>query len=263
MSAPSNAARAKPEKIVGIVDRAARIVDCFDRSTPELTLPQISSRLGLPKPTAFRILANLVHHGLLAYNGTTNVYTLGFATLRLADTLLQSTAVRSTVRPAMQAIRDETDETVVLSIREGDHRINIDSVESGQAIAQTLQLGVRIPLYAGAASHVLLAGMGDKAISDYLARTELVAFNPTTLTKPEDVRKRVAKVREQGFAVSYGEFTPTGGSAIAVPVRDRAGATVAALHISGPKGRLTPELQKACLKALQKQAKALAKALDA
>ena len=241
---------ANPEKIVGIVDRAARILACFDRTTPERTLPEIATHLDLPKPTAFRILANLVRHGLLAYDETTNVYTLGFANLRFADAVLTHLPIRAAARPTMQAIREAINETVVLSVRDGDHRINVDSVESTQAIAQTLQLGVRIPLYAGAASQVLLSGLSDTEISDYLGRTELIAFSATTLIGPEAVRQRIAEIRAQGFAVSYSEFTPSGGSAIAVPLRDPSGAVVAALHVSGPKGRLTPELQRRCLDAL-------------
>lgn len=239
-----------PEKIVGIVDRAARILACFERATPERALPEIAAHLDLPKPTAFRILTNLVRHGLLAYDESTNVYTLGFANLRFADAVLTHLPIRATARPTMQAIREAINETVVLSARDGDHRINVDSVESTQAIAPTLQLGVRIPLYAGAASQVLLAGLSDADISGYLARTALVGFSATTLIGPDAVRQRVTEVRTQGFAVSYGEFTPSGGSAIAVPLRDPSGAVIAALHISGPKGRLTPELRRRCLDAL-------------
>lgn len=236
-------------------------MNCFSRSTPELSLPQVASRLGIPKPTTFRILANLVRHGWLEYNGATNIYALGFASLRFADALLHGIDIRAPARPAMQGIRDAVNETVILSVRDGDSRINVDSVESTQAIAQTLQLGVRIPLYAGAASQVFLAAMADEDIADYLARTELRPFNTTTLTDAAEIGRRIAKIRKQGFAVSYGEFTATGGSAIAVPIRDGGGSVAAALHVSGPKGRLTPELQKRCLEALLAGSAAVTEAL--
>lgn len=251
------------EKRVSLVDRAARIMECFARSDAELSLPQISKRLGLPKPTVFRILGELARHGLIEHNRPANLYTLGFATLRLADCLLASHEVRAKARPVMAVIRDAVNETVVLSLRDGDHRINLDSVDSQQAIAQVLQIGVRIPLYAGAASQILLAGLSDGEIADYLSRTPLTAFSRSTLISPDAVRQRVAEIRAQGHAISFGEFTQGSGAwAIAVPLRGRAGSIVAALHVSVPKARLTPELRAACLAALLTGANSLAGTLD-
>jgi len=245
------ATTAAGEKRVSVVDRAARILSCFTAATPEWTLPQISSRLQIPKPTAFRILATLVRHGLLDSNPATASYTLGFAPLRLADALLDGLDIRHRARPFMRVVLDAVGETVILSIRDGDHRINIDSAESAHSIAQTLQLGIRAPLYAGAASHVFLAAMNDAELDAYLARTKLVAFSPATLIQPDAIRRRIVQVRTQGFALSSSEFTAIGTVAIAVPVCDADGRTVAALHVSGPKGRMTADLQKACVEELK------------
>lgn len=256
------AASTSGEKRVNVVDRAARILACFTAARPEWTLPQISSQLAIPKPTAFRILATLVHHGLLDYSPAAAVYTLGFAPLRLADALLDGLDIRNQARPFMQAVRDAVGETVILSIRDGDHRINIVSADSAQFIAQTLQLGVRAPLYAGAASQVFLAAMADAELDAYLARTELVAFSPATLIDPAAIRTRAAKVRAQGFAASFSEFTAAGTLAIAVPVRDAAGHVAAALHVSGPQSRMTAALQKTCVQELTKGSAALTAALS-
>jgi DNA-binding IclR family transcriptional regulator len=250
------------EKLVSLVDRAGRILECFSRGEPALALPQIAARLGLPKPTAFRILGSLARHGLVEYDRASNLYRLGFAPLRLADTLLLSHPLRDKARPVMQLVRDAVNETVILSIRDGDHRINLDSVDSRQAIAQLLQLGVRIPLYAGAASQVLLAGMMDLEIAGYLARTALVPFGASTLTSREAIMRRVAKIRAEGWTVSAGEFTQSSGAAaIAVPVMRGSGETVAAMHVSVPKARLAADLQKRCVAALTTGAKALSTAL--
>ncbi|HEY4133761.1 MAG TPA: IclR family transcriptional regulator [Alphaproteobacteria bacterium] len=263
------AAQAKPaqgktdSKLVRVVDRAARIMDCFSRSTPDLSLPQICARLELPKATVFRILTTLVDQGWLAYNPATAVYTLGFAALRHADSLLRGLDIRSQARPFMRAIRDAVNETVILSLRDGDDRINVDSMDSGQAISQTLQLGVRAPLYTGAASQVFLAAMDDAEVEAYLARVDLVGYNPATLTTPDAIRARVAQVRAQGYVRTLGEFTVSASqtAAIAVPVRDPSGKVVAALHVSGPQSRMTEEMEQACREALLRESAALTAAL--
>lgn len=248
--------RKEGPKLVSVVDRAARLMNCFTSDRQELNLQQITALSGLPKPTTFRLLANMVRHGLLEYKHASGDYMLGFTSLLLAEALLQGLPLRVQARPFMDEIRDSLNETVVLSIQDGDHRINIESVESTQAITATLNLGVRIPLYAGAASQVLLASMQTDAIDAYLARTDLVSYNTTTLTTAKAVRARLAKVREQGYALTFAEFTP-GGSAIAVPIVGAEGYAVGALHISGPKGRLTTDVQGRCVEALLRGSKAL------
>jgi DNA-binding IclR family transcriptional regulator len=248
-------------KRVGIVDRAASILDCFSRTTPELSLPQVAARLNLPKATAFRILTNLVHHGLLEHNAAANLYTLGFGTLRIADALLRSLAIRQIARPVMRAIRDAVNETVVLSVRDGDARYNVDSVESTHAVGQTQQIGVPIPLYAGAASRVLLAALSDDAIASYLARVERAAFSQTTLTDAQRLTEEIIRIRRRGIAVSSGEFT-AGGHAVACAIVDANGAAVGALHVSIPGARFTKVLEETCAERLTDGVRRIAAELD-
>jgi DNA-binding IclR family transcriptional regulator len=236
-----------PVKLVRIVDRAARILECFGRATPELSLPQISSQLRLPKPTAFRILTNLVRHGLLQHNPATATYTLGFATLRLADDLLQSLAIRTQARPMMQAIRDAVNESVILSVRRGDYRYNIDTVESTHAIGQTQQIGTPVPLYAGAASRALLAAMPDEEIKAYLARTKFVPFQKTTMIDPDKLREDVGRTRRRGYVVTSAEYTP-GGHAVGSAIIGPDGTGLAALHISIPNARFSRAAEEICAK---------------
>ncbi|MGE5537722.1 MAG: IclR family transcriptional regulator [Gemmatimonas sp.] len=249
-----------PMKLVRIVDRAARILECFGRATPELSLPQISSRLRLPKPTAFRILTNLVRHGLLQHNPATATYTLGFATLRLADDLLQSLDIRAHARPVMQAIRDAVNESVVLSVRRGDFRYNIDTVESTHAIGQTQQIGTPVPLYAGAASRALLAAMTDEEVRSYLARTKLVPFQKTTLVDADKIREDIARTRRRGYVVTSAEYTP-GGHAVGCAIVDAAGHGVAALHVSIPNARFSKAAEDICAKNVVEGARRIAAAL--
>lgn len=244
-------------KSVGIVDRAARILSCFNRTEPELTLPQISKRLRLPKATAFRILTNLVRHGLLEHNQPNNLYTLGFGTIRLANELLHSLTVRAAARPVMHAIRDAVNETVILSVREGDHRVNVDSVESTHAIGQTQQIGTAIPLYAGAASRAMLAALPDDEVDAYLDRIELVAYSKKTMTDPTHVRDDLDRIRRRGYATSDGDFTP-GGHAVACVIFGVNSRVLGALHVSIPNARFSKQLEKSCVQQLADGVRAVA-----
>jgi DNA-binding IclR family transcriptional regulator len=95
-------------------------------------------------------------------------------------------------------------------------------------------LGVRAPLYAGAASKVLLAGMEDDDIESYHARTELAPLQKTTITDKTVLWREIRTIRKRGYAESKGEIF-TGGGALAAPLKDFSGKTVAVMDIFPPK----------------------------
>ena len=61
----------------------------------------------------------------------------------------------------------------------------------------------------------------------------LVPYKPNTITNPDELRKELEKVRQQGFAVSTEELTE-GTRSIAAPIRDYTGKVVCAITVVGP-----------------------------
>ena len=232
------------------VDRAARVLFALAARPVASTLAEIAMGSELSKPTAFRILSTLIESGFVAQNAPTGAYRLGAAPLRLAAQTLRRVAVREPALRAMRRVRDEVRETVVLSIRDGDFRYNIDSVEADNAIGQAQRIGVPIPLFAGAASRVLLAGMSDDELRAYLDRTELSRFSEATIVDRDALMAEIELARARGYAISSGEFTAA-GHAVAKAVRDPRGRAIAALHVSVPRSRLTPAVRERCVAALE------------
>jgi DNA-binding IclR family transcriptional regulator len=218
------------------VDRAARILFALSTSTRESSLMDVATRANLSKPTAFRILATLVGEGMVTQNAETSNYRLGVLPLGLASAVLQGVTLRDLARPIMQSIRDKLNEAVLLSVRDGDYRFNVDAIEAVNAIVQSQQIGVPIPLYAGAASRAFLAGLSERALEDYIGRTDFIAFSETTIVDPMRLREEIRRVQMQGYAISVAEFT-SGGMSIARLIRNAEGAGVAVMHVSIPRSR--------------------------
>ena len=231
---------------VEAVDRAARVLFALASRPAPATLAEVAQRAELTKPTSFRILASLIAEGLAAQNAQTGAYRLGSTPLRLAASVLHALPARDAALPEMGRIRDAVNETVVLAVREGDKRYNIESVDAANAIAQAHQIGVAIPLHAGAASRVLLAGMDDEELLSYLARTPLDRYSETTIVDRDALVAEIARVRAQGYATSSGEFTAA-GHAVAMAIRDRGGAAVASLHVSVPRSRYSQAVEERCV----------------
>jgi IclR family pca regulon transcriptional regulator len=87
---------------------------------------------------------------------------------------------------------------------------------------------------------VLLAALDEPELDAYLADVELEALSPRTVTSAEVLRTELAKVRRQGWALVDQELEE-GLRSVAVPIRDRSGAVVAAANLSAHASRMTIE----------------------
>lgn len=231
------------------VDRAIDVLLAFTAEYPELTLGDISERVSLSKPTTFRLLSSLRRRGFVIQEGPSGKYSLGFGVLKLAVIRRSQTKVWEKAAPHMRRARDAIDETILLCVRVDDERYILDQVESTRPIRRIAQIGERVPLYAGAASKVLLSSMSDAEIEEYLARTRLRMLGPDTITEPDGIMAQVREIRRLGYAVGRNERN-IGGNGIAVPVLDFAGDTVAAVQTTVPSERWDDALLARCVAVL-------------
>jgi DNA-binding IclR family transcriptional regulator len=231
---------------IEVLSRAIDILSVFGHTRPAMSLAEIVQAVRLPKTTVFRVLSSLVARGLCEWDAQGGTYSLGFELVRLADIRRRQSSVHDVAMPVMREIRNEVNETVILSIRSGDSRVHIDFVEGLHPMRRMADLGVGAPLYAGAASKVLLAGMEDEEIEAYLDRTQLAAFQESTITDRNVLWREVRAIRKRGFAESKGELFP-GGGALAAPIKDFSGKTVGVMDILTPEHRYTPAHREHCI----------------
>jgi IclR family pca regulon transcriptional regulator len=102
----------------------------------------------------------------------------------------------------------------------------------------SINVGTRFPAYATSMGRVLLAEHPD--LDGYLARVELLALSPRTVTSADALRAELANVRRQGWALVDQELEE-GLRSVAAPIRDRSGTVVAAMNLSAHASRMTIE----------------------
>ncbi len=101
-----------------------------------------------------------------------------------------------------------------------------------------LALGSRLPVYPTSMGRVLLAGLSDAEVTEYLAKTELRRLTPHTITDPAELRARLEEVRAQGFALVDQELEE-GVRSIAAPITNSRGDVIAAMNVSCHAARVT------------------------
>jgi DNA-binding IclR family transcriptional regulator len=250
VSTRQRSAGAPDRHLITAVDRASRVLLAFTQSADFLTLPEVASRAGLSKPTAFRILATLVAKGLAFQNEANGSYGLGSLNLRLAEVILGGISVRESARLAMRRVRNQINETVTLGVRQGDACYYVESLEGRQTIGHSQTIGVALPLHAVPPGCAILASMSDDAVDDYLRHLPASAKSGMAGINKQRLLRQIETIRRQGHAASSGDASGV-GHAVAVAIPCAKGGSDASLHISFPKGRFTNDLEQKCIKSLK------------
>jgi IclR family pca regulon transcriptional regulator len=181
--------------------------------------------------------------------------------LRLGATYEETAQLPQLAQPHLAAIRNAVDESASLAVLQDDASLFIARSEATRILNTGVRVGARLPLYASATGHVLLAGLTDEDASAQLAKEELAARTPTTLTDSEAIAQRVREVRKEGYALTDEELE-LGVRSIAVPVLDSSGATVAALSVSAATARVSvDELRTRLFPVMQEHARLLGRQL--
>ena len=96
--------------------------------------------------------------------------------------------------------------------------------------------GSRLPAYCTSMGRVLLAGLPPEAVAGRLAAMPRPARTARTLTEVDALASAVEAVRRQGWCLVDQELEE-GLVALAAPIVDRSGRTIAALNIGGQANR--------------------------
>jgi IclR family transcriptional regulator, KDG regulon repressor len=229
-----------PAEQLQTLSRAIAVLDCFTQENGELGVREIARMVNLSSSVTGRLLAGLKEMGILSQNPETRAYSMGARVLSWAEVYNASMDVRNRAIPAIQELHQSTRETISLYILEGTERVCIERLESPQSVRIVTRVGKRLPLFAGSGGKALLAFMQPQQQDEYFQRVELQPLTPKTVVDPAALRRDLKKIREQGSAVSVGEWIED-AAGVAAPIFDPAGQVIAALSISGPTSRFTKD----------------------
>lgn len=243
--------------------RYALLLDCLAKQYPEMvSLAEIARQTGLPKPTAFRLMKALQEVGFVAYDSIYEAYIFGARMMDLgAKALAQNFAVIA--RPSLQRIADETGDTAFGALAENDHMHCLLRV-IGNYPVRTLSLeeGDIWPLGIGAIGTALLAANDDAYIESYIKRYLPLINRYTTLSAVE-LKNRVRRTRDEGYARSEGELLD-GMSALGVVVC-YPGSTrpIGAISVAAITSRLVDTRQREVVDLLQREVGLITSAIEA
>jgi DNA-binding IclR family transcriptional regulator len=210
------------------VDKIHRILEALRRHYKTgLTNKEISSEVGIPPSTSYRILAALRKHDYVRQNKKDARYYLGFAHLRLAEAVVEGLDLSAICLPYLEELHGQTEETTFFALFNGQTCVTMETcgqVDTRVAVGR----GELMPLHASAAGKAVLAFLPRKEEERILQGLALEPYTPQTLRSAAALRKDLAEVRKS-IATNLQKFLginawpPRSSATRAVRWLDRAG----------------------------------------
>lgn len=221
------------------LQRALDVLEAVGTSEPHgLSAAELARRLSLNRVTVHRILQSFCVRGYVRQEGPGKPYRLGLRLLELGEEIVANLDVASVARPFLQELVDHTKETAHLAVLDNAEAVYVAKVESRHAMRLVSHIGSRVPLYCSALGKALLATCNDTDLDWLVSQQSFDPRTPRTIADPEALRREVARIRRQGFAIDLAE-NERGVHCIGAAVLGRRGEGVAAVSVSGPAERIT------------------------
>jgi DNA-binding IclR family transcriptional regulator len=218
---------------VRAVDRAIDILQCFTAEQPAMSVIEIQKRVGLSRPTLYRILHTLAARDLIHAEGDPQRFMLAHGVMQLSHVWLNGLEVVAVARPILEGLRDLTGETAALFRLQQDRGICILECESRHVLSISRGVGHSLKIDQGSTGKAMLAFL------DPQRQAEVLADLPVN-TKRTRLVEALEAARSNGYATSRGEIF-VGAVAVSAPYFDHRGSVVGSVGLYGPNARISEE----------------------
>lgn len=229
---------ARADYIAGMAKGMA-VLESFDTERQRLNATLAAQRAGLTRAAARRHLLTLAHLGYLETDGSH--FWLAPKVLRFSGSYLASARLPRVIQPTLNRLAAQTGESFSAVVLDGDQVVIIARSGSGRMLAYGLHLGARLPAHATSTGRVLLAAKTRPEFAAWMKGRELPRLTSHTTVDPRKFRALVEEVRKQDYCVASEEHE-LGVHALAVPLRNMEGRTVAAVNVVAAPQRVDPRL---------------------
>lgn len=210
------------------------ILETLFNNREPMGLSAISSALGFPKVSTFRILSTLSECGAIEKDDDDR-YRLGIIYLRYSERVRSDITLNSLAEPYLIQLRDSTQETVNLSTLYEDYVVNLISF-SGESFLITSRALPISPLHCSSSGKIFLAYMELPEIITYFLTTREKRTIHTITTYEEFLPER-ERILSAGVSYDNEEYE-YGLYCVGAPILGSDNKPVASISITGPVSRM-------------------------
>ncbi|MBJ8347141.1 IclR family transcriptional regulator [Antrihabitans sp. YC2-6] len=218
------------------IERGLRVLEAVAEHQP-VGVGELSRTLGLPKSTVQRTLLGLSNAGWIRSDGSEYTrWKLTSRALAVGRRGWDKGDLRGVALEPMRELRDLTNETITLQVRDGAERtVQIERMDSQQAVRTYIKLGSSWQLPHTSGGLAIMSRLPDDEV-DRLLASPIEKLTPQTDTDPDSIRRKLEDIREVGYAVSINQ-NRMGVCAIGAAVLGDDGGPIGGVGISMPESR--------------------------
>jgi IclR family transcriptional regulator, acetate operon repressor len=217
-------------------DRTLDLFEAFARTQKPLTLSELARELKVAPSSCFALIKTLRARGYLYGVGERRTV---YPTRRMLD---QATAIASCepnvarMLPVMSALRDETNETIILGRRERNGVVYLQICESRQTVRYSAQVGDVKPLYSSAIGKAFLSTVPSPERTRLIQALPKPRVTPNTLCTTAELSDDIEAGLARGYQMTKGENV-VDVIGLALPVR--LGGDLFGVCVAGPMHRMS------------------------
>lgn len=242
-----------------------RLLEALVRRNDSMSLTAISKAADMAPAKAHRYLASFIETGLITQSKTTGYYDLGPLSLDLGLAAIRRLDVVELAYPFMVSLREETGETVSLSVMGNFGPTLVRWVPNNAPVNITVNVGSVLPLLTSSNGRAFAAFLPPEK-AEPLIQKALAEKSPAAVAanirSRADVEKVLTSVRESGVAEAVGLVLPAIAS-VSCPIFDRTNTVVAVLTVLGITGMIATDRDGPISQKLRKTAARLSEMLGA
>lgn len=221
----------------GTLGKALAILDVVAASPDPLRFTDLLKIMAQPRGTLHRQLSHLMEEDFIVLNPETGTYELGTRLLNLASLTWARNSLRHVAEPFLDALHQQTNETVHLAVLRQNRVVYLDKVESKQSVRMHSQIGNTSPVYCTGVGKAMISVLSDEALEPLIASIEFKRFTEFTLNDAAALRAEVQMIRAQGYAEDREEHEP-GIRCVAAPLLSAQGQLRGGISVTVPVFRL-------------------------
>ena len=208
--------------------RGLHIIELFDEQHRVLSTQDFADHLNVSASSTYRIVQTLLDRGYLK-KVARNAYELGPQIVSRGFAYLAGKDLIDVAAPHLNLLRDETSISCHLAIRDGLDTLYIYRAQASQRLSVNIPLGTRLPCHTSAMGRVLLQQLSDIELSAMYQTKQLDMYpHPHPQTLP-DLKRLLREEWQQGYSSNRSD----NATAIAAPIKNYLGKTIASINISG------------------------------
>ena len=218
--------------------KAVAILEAMATVRRPLGVTEVGMLLGLPKPTAHRIVRMLESEGLLRREPGSRRFVPGARLVRLGLGVVAASMLSAPRHAILEALSQKIGETCNFGVMADNHVVYLDRVESAWPFGLRFEPGSHVPLHCTSMGKLFLSLMPVKKCALLLRSIPLYRYTGNTITDAARLEAELENIRSAEVSTDNQEFL-AGVVCVAVPVRDNNKQPVAALAVSAPLARMT------------------------